>query len=145
MRAWLWPVAAGLVGIVLGASLRPVAQERRPQGPLFMMLFSGGPQSGEGLKQSILATRTWARSSAAGRIVAAQKLLPEGRVLEGPAREREAPRPQPDDLTPTGFFIVKARDLADATALARSNPHLGLGGHLTVRAVDDLRWIPEGE
>jgi hypothetical protein len=141
-RHWLWPVAAGLVGIVVGASVRHAPPQREPQGPLFMLVFSGGPQSGEGLKQSILSTRTWARTTAAGRIVAGRKLLPEGRVLGGPTGEHEAPQPQPDDFTPTGFFIVQARDLADATALARSNPHLGMGGHLIVRAVDDLRWIP---
>jgi hypothetical protein len=66
-------------------------------------------------------------------------------VLESPTEEREAPRPQSDDFTPTGFFIVQARDLADATDLARSNPHLALGGHLTVRGVDDLRWLRDEE
>jgi hypothetical protein len=144
-RPWLLPVAAGLVGVVLGASLRPAPALPTRRGPLFMLVFSGGPQSGEGLRQSILATRTWARTTAAGRIVAGQKLLAEGRVLQGPSSEHEAPRPRPDDFTPTGFFVVEARDLAEATALARSNPHLGLGGHLTVRAVDDLRWIPDSE
>jgi len=145
-RRWLWPAAAGLVGIVLGGSLRPAPPPGpTPQGPLFMLVFAGGPQSGDGLKQSILATRTWARTTAAGRIVGGQRLLPDGRVLEGTSVEREAPRPRSDDFTPTGFFIVRARDLADAAALARSNPHLVLGGTLTVRPVDDLRWIRDGE
>ena len=36
---------------------------------------------------------------------------------------------------PTGFFIVAARDSADAAALAESCPHLKHGGRVAVRAI----------
>jgi hypothetical protein len=37
---------------------------------------------------------------------------------------------------PTGLFIVRARDLRQATALAQTSPHLRYGGHLVVQAID---------
>ncbi len=38
--------------------------------------------------------------------------------------------------TLTGWFVIAARDFAEATAIARTHPHLGHGGWIAVRAID---------
>ncbi|MEZ5312907.1 MAG: hypothetical protein R2862_04230 [Thermoanaerobaculia bacterium] len=148
-RPWIPAIAAALAGLAVGLLLSrppvpaggdlPAADPR----PLFAYIFSGGPQSGDGLRQTIESNRTWARTALADRLVGARKLLGDS-VLVRPDRSIETlAGPRSDDLVPTGFFLVRARDLAEAIDLAGSCPLLALGVSVTVRPVDDLRWMEE--
>jgi hypothetical protein len=37
---------------------------------------------------------------------------------------------------PAGYFVIRARDYAEATELARSSPHFRYGGAIDIRAID---------
>ncbi|MGE0640748.1 MAG: hypothetical protein AB7G12_05095 [Thermoanaerobaculia bacterium] len=140
---WLPALAAALAGLVVGLVLahRP-APARLPAEPggVFMYIFSGGPQVGDGLRRTIEANTEWARTTLRGRILGGQKLLAEGARIGPDGRAVPQPAPRPDDATPTGFFLVRARDFDEAIALAGTCPLLEMGSSVTVRPVDDLRW-----
>jgi len=143
--AWIAPLAAALVGVAFGflvAGGRVGSPEAAPADdrPIFMYLFSGGPQSGDGLLRTIEANREWARGGLAGRFVGGQKLLAAGTRLAPGGEAVELAAPRSDDATPTGYFLVRARDFDEALEVARHCPVLAMGVSVTVRGVDDLRW-----
>jgi hypothetical protein len=61
--------------------------------------------------------------------VSAEKLRDGARVLEGN-------EPAASGAGPQGFFLVRARDLDEAEAIARACPHLRHGGRVAVQAVE---------
>lgn len=139
---WVGIAAAALIlfggGVALGrgAAARPVA----PGLHQFMLLLYEGPGFDAGDSTVAAARveeyRSWAHALAERqRLVAGEELgrpdwviEPGGRgVVLGPAGDAAG--------LPTGFFIVAARDSADAAALAESCPHLRHGGRVAVRAI----------
>jgi hypothetical protein len=139
---WLGVVAAAVIlfggGVVLGraAGARPVA----PGLHQFMLLLYEGPGFDAGDSTVAAARveeyRAWARTLAEQeRLVAGEELGRPDWTLE-PHGSGIAVDPVGDAATlPTGFFIVAARDSAEAVALAESCPHLKHGGRVAVRAI----------
>lgn len=53
--------------------------------------------------------------------------------------EKLADAPQRDAASPTGFFIIRARDGGAARAIAASSPHVRHGGGIVVRPIEETR------
>jgi hypothetical protein len=67
----------------------------------------------------------------AGQLVAAEELAEGGVVVW-----RDVVKPvQMTENTPGGFFLVTARDSAEALAIARDSPHWRRGGTIAIRPV----------
>jgi hypothetical protein len=130
--------AAGLFGSGLGAgwlsSRRAAAPPVETGGPLYLLLLYPGSRFEPGTATDE-ATRVaeygaWAgRLRRVGQLVGAEKLKPAARLLGADATEARPPGPQ-------GYFLVRARDEAEAEAIARECPHLRHGGRVAVQAVD---------
>jgi hypothetical protein len=72
--------------------------------------------------------RSWAiELRRRGHLVRAERLGSETRTLG--SRQTGA-------TDTSGFFLIRAATIAEATALARECPHLRHGGTVTVRSVD---------
>jgi hypothetical protein len=141
-RRPVWALAAAaaatfLLGIVLGrASAAGSGRPARSEGRAFALLL----YPGEGLAPGAAAEqarveeyRTWARGLAAQqRLVWGEKLKPPVRLLRG-AAPAAAGDPEGRVL---GFFLVRARTMEEAEAIARSCPHLRHGGAVAVREID---------
>jgi hypothetical protein len=144
-RHWVLPLAASLFGLAVGWGLATRSVRGGPaaadQGRLFVLMFYGGPQDGEELARSIRANGDWAHNVLADRFLGGRKLLPEGTLLAAGQPARAVAEPQTEESAPVGFFLIRARDLEEATALGRGSPHLAFGGQLSVRPVDNLDWV----
>jgi hypothetical protein len=139
---WAGIAAAALIvfggGVALGrgAGARPMA----PGLHRFMLLLYEGPGFDAGDSTVAAARveeyRSWARTLAERqRLVAGEELgKPDWMLEAGGSGVAVGPTGDPAVL-PTGFFIVAARDSADAVALAESCPHLKHGGRVAVRAI----------
>ena len=132
-------LAAGIFGSGLGAGF--VAARRQgttPEqglGPLYVLLLYPGPRFVEGRAADEAARvaeyGAWAgRLRRAGQLVGAEKLKDGTRMLEGDARV-DSPEPGPQ-----GYFLIRARDMTEAEAIAQDCPHLRHGGRVSVQAVD---------
>jgi len=132
-------LAAGLFGSGLGTGF-VAARRQGPApvpfaGPRYLLLLYPGPRFVEGQAKDEAARvaeyGAWAgRLRRAGQLVGAEKLKDATRVLEGDARlDSPAPGPQ-------GYFLIRARDMAEAEAIAQDCPHLRHGGRVSVQAVD---------
>lgn len=103
---------------------------------LFMMLLREPPGGlrVEGVSEADLVSEYsgWARTQAqAGRLVRGEK-LGEQELLVGPSDDVLDGGPS----RVTGFFLVRAEDLAEAERIARSCPHVLYGGTIELRPVD---------
>jgi hypothetical protein len=135
-RIWLAVVAAGLVFFAVGLLVgkrRPAVPEERSSAPrfaLFLYEAPGEPPLDERrMEQRVEEYRSWARGlRARGHEIRGEKLEPVGRRL-GPSGSGEEGWPL------GGYFVISARDLDAAVALARSCPHLKHGGRVEVRAI----------
>jgi len=134
-------MAAGLaIAFFAGWLTRAVPTRASEEGPLFLLLLGGGDDpaalAGEA-SDSVDQHRIWARSlRSEGRLVEARKLTADGLRLADPEAEPVRLRPGPGSEPLLGFFLVRARDLEEAIALARSCPNLTFGGSVTVRPID---------
>lgn len=132
-------LAAGLFGSGLGTGLI-TARRLGPKpesvgGALYLLLLYSGPRFVEGRAADEAARvteyRAWAgRLQRAGQLVSAEKLKDSARLLEGDALVAS---PEPG---PQGYFLIRARDMAEAEAIARDCPHLRHGGRVSAQAVD---------
>lgn len=131
-------LAAGLFGSGLGAGLLAARREHDAappaSGPLYLLLLYPGPGSvalGPADEEARVAEYgAWAgRLRRAGQLVSAERLREDGlRLGDGP--------PEAWAAGPQGFFLVRARDDAEAEALARACPHLRHGGRVALQAVE---------
>jgi len=98
------------------------------------------PPPSEPIRDVIAAYSSWARSLASeGRLVAAEKLREDGRTFLQPrdgAIVTSSPPRADDEPWLGGFFVLRARDLEEALALARGSPHLRFGGTIEVREIE---------
>jgi hypothetical protein len=133
-----WPARAALAAGVFAAGLAVGIAGRQPvppsapaptDGPLFLLLLYGGdaPEAeAEGEAARVAEYREWSRGlRRVGALVSAERLDPPGAVLGGGPQAEAA----------LGYFLVRARTLDEALALARGCPHLRHGGRLAVQAV----------
>lgn len=80
-----------------------------------------------------------ARLGQAGRIVAGEKLKDEGgKLLTAPSGKlvvRDGPYAEAKEVI-GGFYIIEAKDYAEAVQLCSDCPQLELGGRIELREVD---------
>jgi hypothetical protein len=141
---WWLVAAAALLGVAAGAlgarSLHadePIAARGLP-GQRFVLLLHEGPEMRDPASpaeaEAIVGRyRDWARDlDRRGALETGEKLADgEGFVLRAAT---DAPRTQRDGIG--GLFVVRAADYAAARALARTCPHLALGGSIELRRID---------
>lgn len=148
--AWPWLAAASLVGLlaaggagfavgrssgqrdIAAASQDPAADA----GTIFTLLLeepaSAWPPVDGGMRPGYVAWRD--SLAAAGRFAGGARFVPDagwyvtsaGDALPTGALASDA-RPAPNY---SGYFLVRARDYAEAVAIARGSPHLAFGGIL---------------
>jgi hypothetical protein len=137
--------AAGLFGAGMGSGLLAARRREQPRPPaaagldrgaepLFLLLLHGGPAyteaRGPAAAARVAEYGAWAGElRGAGRLVAAERLARDARLLES------AGDGGPIDGA-LGFFLVRAADRAAAEAMARACPHLRHGGRVSLQAVD---------
>jgi len=138
----------GLAGYALGVR-RPAADVGAAapmveSSPTYMLLLRDGtigPVAPERSEVLIAEYTRWARRLAAsGRLVQAEKLEDEGRILAPGDEGGRVARLEPaSEERVGGFFIVRAADVAEATRIALESPHLRHGGVIELRQVERSR------
>ncbi len=98
--------------------------------------------SPEEIQAVIAQYREWSeRMGAAGKLVGGDKLAADaGRVLrknDDKVAVVDGPYSETKEIV-GGYFIIDATDYDDAVELAGSCPHLGFGGTIELRAVDQM-------
>jgi len=147
---WLQVAAAAaaclglfLAGIEIGARRSPLPSQ--PAGDRFILLLYEGADyvhSAPGSEHERIAEYSaWARGlRQSGELVSGEKLkdgedilgsraLPAGALLRS-----QSARAQPGALG--GYFIIAARDAAQARKIASTCPHLRHGGWIVIRQID---------
>jgi hypothetical protein len=136
-------VAATLVlfvaGVVAGRLVpRAVAPEDpRPQ---FVLLLQEGKEFDAGTDH-VAEYSAWARSlGARGLIVAGEKLKDDAVVLsrKDAGVSIQAESVTSEEAAPRGYFVIRARDLVEAIAIAQDCPHLKHGGRISLRPIDKV-------
>jgi hypothetical protein len=133
-RLWLLPTvaaAAVIVGIAAGMWGSRGLGDRPSSAARYVLLLYAGDQ-GEASPDRREEYARWART------VSAQGTAVSGNELAGDAEEITiAPPPQPySNPTPLlGYFVIGARDLAEARRIAATCPHLRHGGRIVLRRV----------
>lgn len=133
-------LAAGLFGSGVGTGwlaahgAGPGSASVPFEGPLYMLLLYPGPRFAAGGTADEAARvaeyGAWAgRLRQAGRLVGAERLSDEARLIEGDAAAARETGPQ-------GFFLIRARDAHEAESIARDCPHLRHGGRVAVQVVE---------
>jgi hypothetical protein len=132
-------LAAGIVLFAIGAlseRIRSAGQAKADLRPRYALLLYGGSAAGSASEQSLVVDeyRRWARGIAQrGHYVAGEKLADWARELTGAGVAATTPN---DSAGLAGFFIVSAATPAEAESIARSCPHLRLGGRVVVRRIE---------
>lgn len=139
-RSWSRPAAAAAAlalfaaGLGVGRNLasRAVAPPAEPRFALFLLRGAERvPQQANEEAARVAEYRAWARGLAGtGRFVSGEKLEDEAERLGGP--EAGAPNPAEEIR---GFFVISARNLGEALAIARKCPHLRHGGRILLRPI----------
>ena len=135
---WPWLVAAGFACLAAGWLARGAAKEdgEAPDDrPLYLLLLSRLPTRPDSPPESRLVEeyRAWAVTLRhEHRLVRAEKLGPGVRTV-GTAGTSEGAN---GGTEPSGFFLIRANDIEEATAVARACPHVRHGGSVTIRSVD---------
>jgi len=126
--------AAALFGAGLLAGRRPGAPPAVRSSPRFVLFLSKLPGETEaGEPERVAEYKSWAAGlRGKGRLISGEKLQSEAREL-GSGRKDDSPAAEAQEVS--GFFVLEARDLDAALALARTCPHLRHGGRITVRQI----------
>jgi hypothetical protein len=137
-------LAASLILVFVAGALagrfapRPVASEDpRPQ---FVLLLEEGKEF-DASQDHVAEYAAWARALGAdGRIVAGEKLKDDAVVLssQNAAVTIERARVTSNEAAPRGYFVIRARDLDEAIAVAKECPHLKHGGRISLRPIDKV-------
>jgi len=140
--ALLWGagLAAGLAAFAAGVAVgrggeQPVlpAEDTRPRFVLLLYEDESYRSPGPGeMEQRVAEYGGWARAlGRQGHLVSGEKLKDEDLLL-GP--DSPAVTGGPGHLA--GYFVLTARDAAQAEELARGCPHLRHGGRISIRTID---------
>ncbi len=142
------PLPSGLIsGLardpVADAALRTTADADAPS---FLLLLHGPPAERlEGLPEDMHSWRETATSEWARALEATGRLVASGGVTEGATGLEEGETDGNVDLAdpsrwyaepwmlPTQFFVLRAKDLEEASRLAAVLPHTSLGGRISLR------------
>ena len=113
-----------------GRQAGPAAQAE----PRYVLLLEGSDTvSSEEEGARVREYSAWARREAsAGHLLSGEKLEPEARVLGGGAGSA------PGGSAVRGFFVISAKDDAEALAIAADCPHLRHGGRVVLRKIAQL-------
>jgi hypothetical protein len=139
-----WAVAAGVLlvlGIFAGSyASRSSAESARDSRPAFALLlyedasYRSAPP--DGIEARIAEYAGWAHKLAdEGRLVDAAKLSDVGALLAG-ADGSSAVVPRAPEGVLAGYFVIRAKDRAEAERLARECPHLKYGGTISLREIE---------
>jgi hypothetical protein len=123
--------AACLFSAGLFVGSRPGRSPGRPDRPRYLLLLEGADTlTPEEEARRVVEYRAWAhREAGAGRLLSGEKLEPAARTLGvEPARSGGGESVR-------GFFIIVAKDDAEALAIAHGCPHLAHGGRVVVRRI----------
>jgi len=139
-----WAVAAGILlvlGIFAGSyASRPAAEGAQDSRPQFALLlyedasYQSAPADGQ--EARIAEYAGWARRLAGeGRLVDAGKLSDAGELLAGTDRSSDVV-PRASEGVLAGYFVIRAKDRAEAERVARECPHLKYGGTISLREIE---------
>lgn len=124
-------------GLALGRHEGPRTRDTRPT---YALLLYEGPHFRPGRPEGadIAEYSAWAAGlRARGMLVRGEALAPAGRLLHESARgvavDSTAAVSNQDVMA--GFFLIHARDAAEALTIARTCPHLAHGGTIALRSV----------
>lgn len=106
----------------------------------FMFIFHGGQPDGMSPDQMQAHMGKWftwiEKLSKTDQYVAGEPLLPGGKLVSGKDGKTVTDGPYTEGKEVVGgFFIVKAKDLAEAVSLSKECPDFELGGTIQVRQV----------
>ena len=139
-----WAVAAGLL-LVLGVfaggyaarSGEDTAHDARPRFALLLYedaSYQHAPADGQ--RARIAEYAQWARRLAGeGHLVDAGKLSDAGELLAG-VDSSTAVVPRAPEGVLAGYFVIYAKDRAEAQRIARECPHLKYGGTISLREIE---------
>ncbi len=102
----------------------------------------GGEASPEQMQAVVERYNAWSEEMAkAGKLTGGQKLTEDpGRVLRANGdgiTQTDGPYSETKEVM-GGFFIVKASDYSEAVEISESCPHLGYGGTIELRQIDEI-------
>jgi hypothetical protein len=105
----------------------------------FMLIFQGNPngvQSPEAMQAHMGKWMSWIeRLNQQGKYVAGEPLVPGGKLVTGPNKTvTDGPYTEGKEIV-GGFFIVNARDIAEAVEISKECPDYEFGGSVQVRQV----------
>lgn len=132
--------------------LRPMPPATHPTASPFMLIFrNAGEESHRHLSPSQRQTlmqqwNEWYETlAAAGKVEQGRPLGLDGRVLSGPRGERVTDGPYAEAKEAVGgYVVVLARDLDEATEMARGCPGLPIGVTVEIRPVLASSPVLEG-
>lgn len=107
-----------------------------PPEATWLLLLEKGAAAAEHEPARVAEYAAWARALASrGSLVAAEKLEPRSRTL---SRRPDGSTALADAASSPlgGFFLVRARDEAEALAVASACPHLAHGGEVVLRRIE---------
>jgi hypothetical protein len=139
-----WAVAAGVLlvlGLFAGSyAARPTAASAQDSRPQFALLlyedasYQSAPP--DGMEARIAEYAGWAhRLAGEGRLVDAGKLSDAGELLAGTDRSSTVVPRAPEGVL-AGYFVIRAKDRAEAERVARECPHLKYGGTISLREIE---------
>jgi len=138
---WWGLAAACLVAAAvgwIGRGVVPPLLAPEPDGEEFLLLLAEPLplRSAPSLPEMVEEYRSWAAALAEqGKMIAAARLAPEGRMLASPAPGDVVESPERNPSAATGFFVVRAASQKEAVAMAASCPHLAYGGEIHIRPI----------
>jgi len=114
--------------------------------PQFMMLLHSEPSpegsySPEEIQAVVQKYQEWSeKMGAAGKLAGGNKLANDaGKVLHGAETVSVVDGPFAETKEVIGgYFVLEAKDYAEATELSRSCPHLAFGGTIELRQIDSM-------
>ena len=110
----------------------------------FMFLFVDNPdvaqpESPEAMQDHMQKWFAWVEDlTKKGRYVSGEPLLPEGKIIRGSKKlVTDGPFTESKEIV-SGYFVIEAKDLNEATELAKDCPIFELDGTVAVRPVQKI-------
>lgn len=141
-----WAIAATVLLVVgmfigrmpaAGVSQAPKTADSRHEYALMLYedaTFQPGPASA--MPDRVAEYTAWARGLAKdGTVVGGEKLSDSG-VLLGASEPSAARVPSSEIGALAGYFVIRAKDEADAMRIASTCPHLKYGGRISLRRIE---------
>ncbi len=105
----------------------------------YMFIFIGGDSSHLSPEKQQAGMEKWfawvQKLQQQGRYDSGEALLPTGKTIRGLKKTvTDGPYAESKEMV-GGYFVVKAKDLAEATEMAKEYPDFDLGGVIEIREV----------